>query len=246
MSDHEDEFEDAVEGPLSPQEQEEREMKSLEETRANCFQKHGQKEESEEDVLKEAQKAQEAVVEDDGHDRSLEEASKAKASGNEFFRDKKYLEAAEMYSKAIYYCPLGDEHKEQMAVFYGNRSACYASIGDNELAISDCTTALELNSNYLKVLMRRCQTYESLERYDDAIADVKTLIEFDSDYPKARQTLARLERLHAEKMEKMKDEALGKLKELGNTVLGKFGMSLDNFNMQQDPNTGSWSINMKS
>lgn len=37
----------------------------------------------------------------------------------------------------------------------------------------------------------------------------------------------------------------GKLKELGNTVLGKFGMSLDNFKADKDPNTGSYSINFK-
>jgi hypothetical protein len=37
----------------------------------------------------------------------------------------------------------------------------------------------------------------------------------------------------------------GKLKDLGNTVLGKFGMSLDNFKMDKDPATGSYSINFK-
>jgi hypothetical protein len=44
-------------------------------------------------------------------------------------------------------------------------------------------------------------------------------------------------------MSKMKDEALGKLKDLGNSILGNFGMSLDNFNMKQDP-SGQWSISM--
>ena len=34
----------------------------------------------------------------------------------------------------------------------------------------------------------------------------------------------------------------GKLKELGNMVLGKFGLSVDNFKAEKDPSTGSYSI----
>ena len=45
-------------------------------------------------------------------------------------------------------------------------------------------------------------------------------------------------------MNKMKDEALGKLKELGNSILGNFGMSLDSFKMNQNPENGSWTISM--
>jgi hypothetical protein len=40
----------------------------------------------------------------------------------------------------------------------------------------------------------------------------------------------------------MKEEVLGKLKDLGNSVLSNFGMSLDNFKMDKDPNTGGYSI----
>ena len=40
-------------------------------------------------------------------------------------------------------------------------------------------------------------------------------------------------------------EITGKLQDLGNTILGKFGMSTDDFECKQDPTTGSYSIDMK-
>lgn len=58
----------------------------------------------------------------------------------------------------------------------------------------------------------------------------------------ARSTVARLEPLAAERQERMKAEVIGKLKELGNTILGRFGMSVDDFRAEKDPSTGSYSI----
>ena len=38
---------------------------------------------------------------------------------------------------------------------------------------------------------------------------------------------------------------MGKLKELGDKVLGMFGMSTNNFNFVKDPQTGSYSISFQ-
>jgi hypothetical protein len=44
------------------------------------------------------------------------------------------------------------------------------------------------------------------------------------------------------KREALKEEMLSTLKGFGNSLLGKFGLSLDNFKAEQDPATGSYSI----
>lgn len=54
-----------------------------------------------------------------------------------------------------------------------------------------------------------------------------------------------LDQLQKEKFEKMKTEVLGNLKSFGNTILGKFGMSLDNFKLNQNPD-GTYNVNYQN
>lgn len=53
---------------------------------------------------------------------------------------------------------------------------------------------------------------------------------------------AKWEPVVKDRQDKMKEEVVGKLKVLGNSVLGRFGMSLDNFKMDKDPQSGGYSI----
>ncbi|XP_010442273.1 PREDICTED: tetratricopeptide repeat protein 1-like [Camelina sativa] len=76
-----------------------------------------------------------------------------------------------------------------------------------------------------------------VEHFEDAVTDLKKILELDPSSDHARKGIRRLEPLAAKKREKMKEEAITKLKEMGNSILGRFGMSVDNFKAVKDPNT---------
>jgi hypothetical protein len=50
------------------------------------------------------------------------------------------------------------------------------------------------------------------------------------------------EALEKQKAEEMKDQVLGQLKDLGNSLLGKFGLSTDNFKFNQNQD-GTYGMN---
>ncbi|GAU30984.1 hypothetical protein TSUD_104980, partial [Trifolium subterraneum] len=117
--------------------------------------------------------------------------------------------------------------------------------GKYENTVKECTKALELNPMYVKALVRRGEANEKLEHFEEAIADMKKILEIDPSNDQAGKSIRRLEPLAAVKREKMKEEMIAKLKDMGNSLLGRFGMSVDNFKAVQDPNTGSYSVSFQ-
>lgn len=175
--------------------------------------------------------------------KDKEKALEAKNKGNQFFSRQKFEEAIECYSEAIALCPENDV--ENGAIYFSNRAACFLMLNNNERTIEDCTNSLSLVPRSIKPLTRRAKAYEKLDQLHEAVEDWKVIVEID---PKDRDNVRQLKQLEEKlkvKNEKMKDEMVGKLKDLGNTILGKFGMSLDNFKAVQDPNTGSYSISFQ-
>ncbi|CAM9365221.1 unnamed protein product [Chrysoparadoxa australica] len=175
--------------------------------------------------------------------KNIAKAKEMKEEGNASYVSGSYEDALSFYSLALEYAPEDGTCNEDRAVYYCNRAACSLHLKEYEEVVNDCSQALELKEGYMKALTRRAQAYEALEKYDLALEDMKEVSKLDPAMRLARDAVPRLQRLHDEKMQKMKDEALGKLKDLGNSLLGHVGLSLDNFKMQQDPNTGSYNIN---
>ncbi|XP_061370366.1 uncharacterized protein LOC133313067 [Gastrolobium bilobum] len=186
-----------------------------------------------------------SVNEEEMRQKALVQANVAKAEGNRCFVDGKYEEALSQYELALQVAPDMPSSVEIRSICHANRGVCFLKLGKYENTIKECTKALELNPAYVKALVRRGEAHEKLEHFDEAIADMKKILELDPSNDQAGKVIRRLEPLAAEKREKMKEEMIGKLKDMGNSVLGRFGMSVDNFKAVKDPNTGSYSVSFQ-
>eukprot|EP01084_Bolivina_argentea_P268245 455553_1 len=177
-------------------------------------------------------------------EKNLDTSLHHKTEGNKYYKLKQYDEAIHEYSMAIKYCPLdNDKHKEYMAIFYGNRAACYIALEEWKDAIDECTESIEYNDKYIKAFWRRAKSYEKLNKYFDAKSDYQKILEIDPNHEISKANLDRIEPLVQKQFEEQKAEVIDKLKGGANWLLGKVGLSLDNFEATQNPETGAYNIN---
>ncbi|GLT97592.1 hypothetical protein SLE2022_151490 [Rubroshorea leprosula] len=188
---------------------------------------------------------EDALNDEELKQKALAQANDAKLEGNKLFGNGQYEEALMQYETALQVAPDMPDSVEIRSICHSNRAICFLKLGKYDETIKECTNALELNPSYIKAVVRRGEAHEKLEHYEEAIADMKKILELDPSNEQARKAIRRLEPLAEEKREKMKEEMIGKLKDLGNSVLGRFGMSVDNFKAVKDPNTGSYSISFQ-
>lgn len=128
---------------------------------------------------------------------------------------------------------------------FSNRAACFLALEDYEMVITDSSEALKLEPNYVKALTRRGSAYEVREKYEESLKDFKRVMELEPRNFVVLKKIPGLEKKRKEQFEKQKEEMITKLKGMGNWVLNKFGMSVDDFESKQGPD-GSWSIGMKN
>uniref|UniRef100_A0A1B6JMC0 Uncharacterized protein n=1 Tax=Homalodisca liturata TaxID=320908 RepID=A0A1B6JMC0_9HEMI len=199
----------------------------------------------EDDLVDElALKDLELTYTEEDRERLHKEAVVFKQTGNDLFKSAQYRESAHAYTQALRTCPL--RYAKDRAIFYSNRAASKMKLELTESAIEDCTKALELDENYLKALYRRAQLYEATDKLDEALVDYNQILKIDPLHKDAMYASKRLPSQIQERNEKLKTEMLGKLKDLGNLFLKPFGLSTENFQLSQDPNSGGYSVNFKS
>lgn len=81
-----------------------------------------------------------------------EKAESFKQEGNEVFKKGEYENSIELYTKALSICP--KVYKTERSFMYNNRAAAHRHLGAQNVAIEDCTQAVELNPTYVKALVR--------------------------------------------------------------------------------------------
>eukprot|EP00730_Choanoeca_flexa_P013349 TRINITY_DN5226_c0_g1_i1.p1 TRINITY_DN5226_c0_g1~~TRINITY_DN5226_c0_g1_i1.p1 ORF type:complete len:258 (+),score=66.32 TRINITY_DN5226_c0_g1_i1:75-848(+) len=170
----------------------------------------------------------------------VKEANECKRKGNELYLTNDFEAAEAQYTAALDVCPITEDVR---SIYYNNRAACYLKMEQYEACVDDCSKAIEINEAYIKAYARRAMAHEKLEQFEKSLEDFNKVLELDPSHVEARKASVRLPPLVEQEREKMKQEMFGKLRELGDMCLKPFGLSTNNFQMQQDPNTGSYSLN---
>ena len=99
-----------------------------------------------------------------------DEAEEAKADGfkklgNEFFKNKKFAEAGEQYTEAIW-CKIQPVKK---ALLYCNRALVSIKLEQNQLALIDANEAIKLDPLNVKGIYRQGQAYVALRQIGKAV-----------------------------------------------------------------------------
>ncbi|EIM83355.1 TPR-like protein [Stereum hirsutum FP-91666 SS1] len=196
-----------------------------------------------EDGDEDEEKAKESV--DAAVSSSSVQAEPGEASGAAEEKEDK----AEEKEEPVKLSPLEMECAKARSVLNANIGACHIKLKENAAAVEACTEALLDDPSYIKALQRRAQCNEALNTWSSltkAQEDYTTLLDLLPDSsPQLRDVNRALTRLGprievAQKQEL--EEMMGKLKGFGNSLLGKFGLSTDNFKFE--PNgQGGYSMN---
>ncbi|KAL4440022.1 hypothetical protein ABPG75_003023 [Micractinium tetrahymenae] len=176
----------------------------------------------------------------DADKERLAAAEALKKEGNELYAQGDCQAALEKYAAALEAAP--EAAAAQRSVYHCNRAAALLKLEQWAEAVQECSAALELDPAYTKALLRRSSAYDQLDDLEHALLDAQKVLELEPGNRVAGKAAKRLLPVVEERREKLKEEMFGKLKELGNMVLGKFGLSVDNFQAEKDPATGSYSI----
>ena len=97
-------------------------------------------------------------------EETQQQAELLKAEANECFKQEKFQQAVDLYSKAL-------ELNPNKSVYYANRSIANLKLENFGYALTDASKAIECDKNYLKAYYRRAAAHMALGKYKVALKD---------------------------------------------------------------------------
>ncbi|VAH01747.1 unnamed protein product [Triticum turgidum subsp. durum] len=125
------------------------------------------------------------------NDEPMPDATSEKEQGNEYFKQKKFAEAVECYSRSIALSPT--------AVAFANRAMAYLKLRRFEAAENDCTEALNLDDRYVKAYSRRITARKGLGKLKEAMDDAEFAVSVDANNPELRKQYSEIKALLMER-----------------------------------------------
>ena len=97
----------------------------------------------------------------------IEEAEEFKKQGNDAFKDAKYQEAYDLYSKAV------DMHigGKKQAVYFSNRAFSSIRLENYGIAVVDAKAAIDIDPKFVKAYYRRGSALFALRKFRESVKD---------------------------------------------------------------------------
>uniref|UniRef100_A0A8B9YQD0 RNA polymerase II-associated protein 3 n=1 Tax=Bos mutus grunniens TaxID=30521 RepID=A0A8B9YQD0_BOSMU len=129
--------------------------------------------------------SQESESEEDGIHVDSQKALALKEKGNKYFKQGKYDEAIECYTKGMDADPYNP-------VLPTNRASAYFRLKKFAVAESDCNLAIALNRSYTKAYARRGAARFALQKLEDAKKDYEKVLELEPNNFEATNELRKI------------------------------------------------------
>ncbi|KAL6964652.1 hypothetical protein U1Q18_035708 [Sarracenia purpurea var. burkii] len=120
------------------------------------------------------------------------DAASEKDLGNEYFKQKKFKEAIDCYSRSIGLSPT--------AVAYANRAMANLKIRRFQEAEDDCTEALNLDDRYIKAYSRRSTARKELGKLKESIEDADFALRLEPNNQEIKKQYAEAKSLFEKEM----------------------------------------------
>lgn len=176
----------------------------------------------------------EVALEPEPTGETFDRGIRLKEVGNSALRAGRYQEAAEQYREALV---IFSGRTAERANCLSNYGAACIRLGDLDEAEKTLREAIDINPRHINARLRIARLFSTREKYILAASEWSVVAQLRS------LTDAEITERDACNKKAM-DAGITTMKSWGNKLLGKLGLSLDNFKMNKNPD-GSFNISLQ-